>query len=609
MIPNGYFLAAASHQFSQPKPERCDEAEVAELARQIREANEARFASGLGFLYNPLVAGQLNYAHPGQPTIQQFFNPPQQPQQQQQQQQQQQTAGLDMSTAAVNGSSVTSAASNGAVTKPETPSDKEKQAMLDEESKKGRFGWFDIEKTYLPFIFRYGTEKYTSVRMVERRLLNRYLQVLPPEVNSCTCIRSYYITDAESKLLNEINMKHQDCIYGKEAFTSKDLVVRLKDAKEFQKFLDLCHKKLVLKRSNASDRCGFFRINGESVVPYTVKEGTKYVPLFYFEGETDHLKLKSESVQGWDLAYLKFCCKVQGIRNELFSNEICSVVALEEIKGHFPAGTTFEDYWPAKGSIEALPNTRASAGAGNWTQKPAGQPAGKLGSAVQMQPNGIQSLNQLSALNQAAAAGYRMPGVNQLTASQLQQLASQQAMTNQQLQQLMRSGLLGNPQQQQQQAASRPQQQQQRQSSSASNGNKPFPTKLTQIKEFPIERSNQPPYKLQKALIDNKIVPCINVRPFVFHDLMMTLPDFVKHFFPDLPLEKAREMLQEILKVTLYKGNSGHQDILRQEGKCQVYDPAPLVLVKDIMTYMPQIKYMFSNLASEQPASKRQKVN
>lgn len=162
---------------------------------------------------------------------------------------------MSATATAVNGA----CPNNGSVTKPETPSDKEKQALLDEESKKGRFGWFDIEKTYLPFIFRYGTEKYTSVRMVERRLLNRYLQVLPPEVNSCTCIRSYYITDAESKLLNEINMKHQDCIYGKEAFTSKDLVVRLKDAKEFQKFLDLCHKKLVLKRSNASDRCGFFR--------------------------------------------------------------------------------------------------------------------------------------------------------------------------------------------------------------------------------------------------------------------------------------------------------------------------------------------------------------
>ena len=41
-----------------------------------------------------------------------------------------------------------------------------------------------------------------------------------------------------------------------------------------------------------------FRINGESVVPYTVKEGMKYVPLFYFEGETEHLKLKSEVVDG-----------------------------------------------------------------------------------------------------------------------------------------------------------------------------------------------------------------------------------------------------------------------------------------------------------------------
>merc|ERR1719412_3282794 len=155
--------------------------------------------------------------------------------------------------------------------------------------------------------------------------------------------------------------------------------------------------------------------------------------------------------------------------------------------------------------------------------------------------------------------------------------------------------------------AHRPRQQQQQQPSSHTNGAKQFPTKLTQIKEFQMERSNQPPYKLQKALIDQKIVPCINVRPYVFHDLMMTLPDFVKNFFPDLPLEKCRDMLQEILKVVLYKGNSGHQEILRQEGKCQVYDPVPLVLVKDIMTYMPQIKYMFSSMSNE-PASKRQRI-
>merc|ERR1712241_46468 len=144
---------------------------------------------------------------------------------------------------------------------------------------------------------------------------------------------------------------------------------------------------------------------------------------------------------------------------------------------------------------------------------------------------------------------------------------------------------------------------------SQSSSHKNFPGKLTQIKEFPVEKSNQQPYKLQKALIDQKIVPCINVRPYVFHDLMMTLPDFVKHFFPDLPLEKSREMLQEILKVVLYKGNSAPQDVLRAEGKCGVYDPVPLVLVKDIMTYMPQMKYMFSNMmSSDQPANKRPRV-
>jgi len=632
------------------KTERHDEAEILELAKKIR-AKLAQTANNPP-PQHPALHGPLNMARPGQPTIQQYFN------------------GSSNGTKEAAANSATVGVTNG------TAKPVENDKPVDEESKKGRFGWFDIEKTYLPYIFRYTSEKFTSVRMVERKLLNRYLQVLPQEVNSCTSIRSYYLTDNESKLLNDINLKHTDCTFGKEAFTSKDLVVRLKDAKEFYKFLDLCHKKLVLKKSNASDRCGFFRINGESVVPYTVKNGTKYVPLFYFEGETDHLKLKSEEVEGWDLAYLKFCCKVQGIRSELFNNDICKVVALDEIKGHFPQGTTFEDYWPAKGSIEPV-SSRSGVSGGNWTQKPPGQPnskavaqptPGSLGSAgaptvgstaaaggaVQMQPNGISSLNQLSALNSAAVAGaYRLPGC-QLTPAQLQQLQLQHPMTPTQIQQLMRAGLINSQslqqlsragaaggavgaaaaaaasaaaqqlafpgqanlrqsavdmatlarQQQQQQAAAAAAQQQQQ----AKASNKTFPGKLTQIKEFPMERSNQPPYKLQKALIDQKIVPCINVRPYVFHDLMMTLPDFVKNFFPDLPLEKCRDMLQEILKVVLYKGNTGHQEILRQEGKCQVYDPVPLVLVKDIMTYMPQIKYMFSTMMSESSA-KRQRVN
>jgi len=577
-----------------------DEAEINAMAEQIKAKNKATLAQAASMSTGPVVGagGPVAMAKPGQPAIGQFFN-----------------GGAAQATAA-NSTASPAKTENGS-TQNEKP--------VDEESKKGRFGWFDIEKIFLPFIFRFGTEKYTSVRMVERRLLNRYLQVLPPEVNSCTCIRSYYITDAESKLLNEINLKHTDCTFGKEAFTSKDLVVRLTDAKEFYKFLDLCHKKLVLKKSNASDRCGFFRINGESVVPYTLKEGTKYVPLFYFEGETDNLQLKSESVEGWDLAYLKFCCKVQGIRNELFSNDTCKVVALDEIKGHFPAGTKFEDYWPAKGSIGPV-SSQARTTAGNWTQKPAVQPSNKpIQSAVQMQPNGVAgAVPNLSQLQQLQA--YRLQGMNAAQLQQLQQGVGN--MTPQQLQQLMRAGLLGGGTPAQLPAVSRAGNTSAasagyRQQTPALAGQRPgqvagaggkgvFPGKLTQIKEFPIEKSNQPPYKLQKALIDQKIVPCINVRPYVFHDLMMTLPDFVKHFFPDLPLEKSREMLQDILKVVLYKGNTGHQEVLRTEGKCQLFDPVPLVLVKDIMTYMPQIKYMFGSMmgsAATEPANKRARVS
>lgn len=224
------------------------------------------------------------------------------------------------------------------------------------------------------------------------------------------------------------------------------------------------------------------------------------------------------------------------------------VVALDEIKGHFPQGTTFEDYWPAKGSIEPV-SSRSGVTGGNWTQKPPGQPQSKplaSAAAVQMQPNGISSLNQLNssqltALNNA----YRLPGVGQLTAQQMQQLqlsglAAQGPMTPQQIQQLIRAGLITNQSLQQlgrggqQQlfpgqvnAAQRPTvdmaqlaRQQQQQAAAAARpaagqtaaANKTFPGKLTQIKEFPMERSNQPPYKLQKALIDQKIVPCINVR-------------------------------------------------------------------------------------------------
>lgn len=227
------------------------------------------------------------------------------------------------------------------------PDAEKKTPAPDEASWKGHFGWDMLGKCHIPYIYRSG-EKYVAVRMVEIKLLNKYLNYLHADIYSCTCIRSYYITEIEARLLNEINNRHCDGQFGREPFTQKDLVVRLSDAYEFYNFLDVCYNKLLRGTTNSKDKCGFIRINKESVVPYTVRDSQKFVPLFYFEGETDNLKLKADQLKGWDLSYLKFCCKVQGIRNELFASETCSVISLSDIKSYFPPGTEFEEYWPNK---------------------------------------------------------------------------------------------------------------------------------------------------------------------------------------------------------------------------------------------------------------------
>ena len=105
--------------------------------------------------------------------------------------------------------------------------------LLDEISKLGRFGWCEIAGVFLPTIFRSQNQSFVSVRMVERMLLTRFLQVLPNEVVTCPTIHSYRTTEVEVRLLNEINAKHADCQYGKENFTTKDLVVKWSDVDSF----------------------------------------------------------------------------------------------------------------------------------------------------------------------------------------------------------------------------------------------------------------------------------------------------------------------------------------------------------------------------------------
>lgn len=402
------------------KEERHDEAEIRELARKMVEAHKLQAAKQASqatnqqsFLGSSLLAQQQQQVNPSsilnylqrKPVVMANQN--------------------TLTTSNGNGHSQNNInSSHDETTTTTTTTTTSKPA--DDESLKGHFGWesFNGGKIHIPYIMR-QSEKYCAVRIVESKLLNKYLNVLHQDLYNCTNIRSYYITDVEARLLDEINFRHCDQYFGKEKFSMKDLIVRLSDAQKFQQFLDVCYKKLT-NLSTPNDKCGFIRINSESVVPYTVRDGHKMVPLFYFEGETDNLKLKADSLSGWDLSYLKFCCKVQGIRNELFASETVAVISLDDIKSYFPQGTIFEDYWPNKVvDTQLLMPQKSHNSTVNWTHPPP-----KAQPQQQPQKTAVQSQQQSRLAGSSAASLQHMYQQN-MDMSYLRSMQSA-GMTNQQ---------------------------------------------------------------------------------------------------------------------------------------------------------------------------------
>ena len=549
----------------------------------------------------------------------------------------------------------------------------------DADSVKMHFGWVTLGKNHIPYILRYGSEKYCAVRMVEMKLLSKYLTYLHSDIYSCTCIRSYYITEAEARLLNDINMKHCDFQFGRDPFTTKDLVVRLQDADEFYTFLDVCYNKLLPQNNSHSNKCGFIRIDGESVVPYILRSDTKYVPVFYFEGEISSLFQKSETLEGWDLAYLKFCCKVQGIRAELFEKDNCSVISLEDIKGYFPAETNFEDYWPSKVVDRQLlvsanksdssatwtisPSVSASACAvptpspavmskvqgvpaaprqtahtpqqymgqqmaNGWTGLVGGQPTYHAGSANRMSVmhNGSMPMGMVSPgsavqppppLVRVTGAPPNMGRSNPAMYSSAGALSHMMSMSQQ------HSQMLPPPQPHHYPSApannkyhppplvSSPQMSQRQHHVTNGKSQQPMDRlRLIQIPDFSTSGPHTP-FKVQKALVEGKMVPCINAKPYVYTELLMTLHDFQHNFFPGLNVQNCRQGLQDGLRLDLFRGNRQQMQILKDAQKCaSVNDALPLVQVKDVMQYMPQMKYMFApRRGSEEPPPKMKRTS
>ncbi|XP_059170979.1 uncharacterized protein LOC131952374 isoform X2 [Physella acuta] len=164
---------------------------------------------------------------------------------------------------------------------------------IDSESIKGIFGWETVDDTSIPYILR-KKKKFVSVRIVERKLLSKYPNTFPDELGKKDPLVSYFITDAEAKLLNEINTAHCDYEYGHNPFTVKDLIVDLEEFEEFFKIVKKTFPADVLAKIGGevttshrtsptkpelSQYCGWMQINN-TVSPYILRtEGSKQVKL------------------------------------------------------------------------------------------------------------------------------------------------------------------------------------------------------------------------------------------------------------------------------------------------------------------------------------------
>ncbi|XP_057658376.1 uncharacterized protein LOC130895204 [Diorhabda carinulata] len=220
----------------------------------------------------------------------------------------------------------------------------------DSESEKGRFGWTVIDSCGIPHIFR-PDGIYCALRTLEYGKFTKMPYFVKKELLSCTNIEYFHATEIELKLLNTINFNHCDSQYGIKQFDYTDLLMNITDAEPTCKFLRICCSKL--KKSSEidiSNYCGFLRMNKVSFLPYSVQDNKKCVPMFYFEGEMEYLQKYAVKMEGWNLSYLKFCCKIQGVNNILLTGDSYYVVPLDDLKKCFPENTKFEEFWPHKAS-------------------------------------------------------------------------------------------------------------------------------------------------------------------------------------------------------------------------------------------------------------------
>lgn len=194
------------------------------------------------------------------------------------------------------------------------------QKTIDAPSYAGQFGWEKIgtEEFAVPVIVRNNSVRYSPVRIVEQEIIKKY-DLLPQTVFQVITLKSFFLTNIEAKLLNNINFNHCNLRYGELNFTSKDVIISAPDVRELSRFLNLSHHVFTNDLVEVNTKLGIIRLMLDPaqpsytlLVPYICKlypasEGAvRFVPDKLVSPYVKHTsKTVRSSPNDWDIMYLK----------------------------------------------------------------------------------------------------------------------------------------------------------------------------------------------------------------------------------------------------------------------------------------------------------------
>jgi len=196
------------------------------------------------------------------------------------------------------------------------------QKSIDAPSSQGKFGWErignDVEFA-IPVILRSNGVRYSPVRIVEQEIIKRY-EALPQNLFHCITLKSFYLTAAEAKLLNDINFNHCNNRYGDTFFGTKDVIISAADVKDLSRFLNISTEIFTNDLTKVASNFGVIRLVKDPnnladsiLVPYITKSYQDKPMRFVCSKLIEGFVVKSRSsVRGipndWDIMYLKMLC-------------------------------------------------------------------------------------------------------------------------------------------------------------------------------------------------------------------------------------------------------------------------------------------------------------